>query len=127
MIKNRIMSQGGGSKSITYYLNGTLLILFNRHRSRLTLENPSPPPPWHLVTLSRNRCYANEKEKFRDLLKLFSEKKYYILYFMGVDILIESTVYVAGNISNPALPVMPRQYQNFHYCQGSIRNLRHYP
>ena len=35
-------------------------------------------------------------------------------------------VYVDGNIRNPALPVMPRQYQKYHYCLGNIRNARHY-
>ena len=52
---------------------------------------------------------------------------------------MEYFVFVEGNIRNPALPVMPRQYQkpqalplmprqyqNFQYCLGNIRNARYY-
>ncbi len=29
-----------------------------------------------------------------------------------------NNIYVNGNIRNPALPIIPRPYHKFHYCQG---------
>ncbi len=60
-----------------------------------------------------DRSQMQLEREMEQLLQYKDEDKFKTFVNHGWDQFHQQYVYVDGNIRNPALPVMPRQYQNF--------------